>query len=292
MPEVFKVDFSFSDPCDRAKKRRICCDMFSAEYIQVSVRAPYDFTWRGSQFYLALHDIQREGETYLDGCPRSNATDIRRKITFVPPDCALSGWSRSARPVNSFTALFIKPELMAEVATSRFRQENFSPKLYFEDESLRSSLSKIERLLRSENALDQLYAETLGLLLAMELCKFCDSAAVIRTSGSGGLSERQIGLVLDFIQSNLHQEISLGDLAVLVGQSRFHFSRAFKKSLGISPVRHVRALRIETARELLKLRGMSIAEVAETVGFKGAAQFSRAFLEIMTITPSEYRRSL
>jgi AraC family transcriptional regulator len=292
MPEVSEVDFSFSDPSDRAKKRRICCDMFSAEYIKVAVRAPYDFTWRGSQFYLALHDIQREGETYLDGCPRSNAGDIRRKMTFVPPDCSLSGWSRSARPVNSFTTLFIKPELMADVASSRFRQENFSPKLYFEDESIRSSVSKIERLLRSENFPDQLYAETLGLLVAMELCKLCDSAAIISTSGSGRLSERQIGLVLDFIQSNLHQDISLGDLAMLVGQSRFHFSRAFKKSFGISPVRHVRAIRIETARELLKLRGMTIAEVAEAVGFKGAAQFSRAFFEIMRVTPSEYRRSL
>jgi AraC family transcriptional regulator len=163
--------------------------------------------------------------------------------------------------------------------------------LYFEDECLRSSLSKFENLLRNEDAPDKLYTETLGLLVAMELGRCVGSAAAMRAP-SAGLSERQVTLVLDFMQSNLHQELSLGDLAALVDQSRFHFCRAFKKSLGVSPLRHVRALRIEAARDLLKLRGMTIAEVAEAVGFKGAAQFSRTFFAVMNMTPSEYRRSL
>jgi AraC family transcriptional regulator len=292
MLEPFKVAFNFSEPSDCAKTRRLCCDIFSAEHVQVAVRTPYDFAWCGPQFYLALHDIRkREGETCLDGSLPCHATDIRGKITFAPPDCSLSGWSHSARPINSLTVLFIKPELMAEEVGTRFRQENFSPMLYFEDESLRSSLSKIERLLRSEDPPDKLYAETLGLLVVMELRKFCASKALTGTPGSGGLSERQIRLVLDYIQSNLHQEISLSDLAALAGQSRFHFSRAFKKSLGVSPLRHVRTLRIEAARDLLKLGG-TIAEVAGTVGFKGATQFTRAFLAMTSMTPSEYRRSL
>jgi AraC family transcriptional regulator len=293
MPEPFEVEFSFSEPSDRAKVRRICCDLFSAEHVQFTVRDPYDFAWRGSQFYLALHDIRkREGETWLDGSLHSSATDIRKKMTFVPPDCSLSGWSHSLRPINSLTVLFIKPELMAEGAGARFRQESFSPTLYFEDETLRSSLAKIERLLRSENAPDKLYADTLGLLVAIELCRFCGNAAIMETAGSSGLSERQMRLVLDFIQANLHHNISLGDLAVLAGQSRFHFCRAFKKSLGMSPVRHVRACRIKAARGLLRLRGMTIAEVGEAVGFRGATQFSRVFSGIMGMTPSEYRRSL
>jgi hypothetical protein len=41
--------------------------MFSAEYAQIDIREPYDFDWRGSQFYLALIDIRkRDGETYLE----------------------------------------------------------------------------------------------------------------------------------------------------------------------------------------------------------------------------------
>jgi len=291
MPERFKFEFNSSEASDRPGARRLRCDMFSAEYAQINVREPYDFGWRGSQFYLALIDIRkRDGETYLDGGFRSNATDIRGKLVFAPPDCSVSGWTHSARPVNSLTALFINPELMSKELSARFRQENFSPMLYFEDESLRSSLTKIRCLLRSESTPDRLYAETLGLLVAIELCQISGNAEAEGTSR--GLSEPQMRLVLDYIQSNLHHQISLAGMAALAGQSRFHFCRAFKKSFGVSPVRHVRALRIEAARTLLRAPETTIAEVAEAAGFNGPTQFSRAFSAMVGVTPSQYRRSL
>jgi AraC family transcriptional regulator len=291
MSEPFKVEFSFSKSSDRAKIRRIACGLFSAEYVQFAVTAPYDFAWCGPQFYLASHDIRKhDGETYLDGSLRSNATDIRNKLTFAPPDCSISGWSHSTRRINSLTALLISPELISTELSARFRYDSFAPMLYFEDESLRSSLAKIQRLLCSESTPDRLYAETLGLLVAMELCKISGNAPAMEMSPC--LSERQMRLVLDFIQANLHQQIPLSDLAALAGQSRFHFCRAFKKALGVSPVRHVRALRIEAARNLLRAPGMAIAEVAEAVGFNGTTQFSRAFSAIVGVTPSQYRRSL
>jgi AraC family transcriptional regulator len=291
MSESFKVEYSFSKPSDRAKIRRITCDLFSAEYIQLAVTAPYDFTWNGPQFYIAIHDIRRhDGETCLDGSLRSNATDLRNKLTFAPPDCSISGWTHNALPINSRTALLINPELLADGLSARLRQESFSPMLYFEDESLRSSLAKVQRLLCSETTPDRLYAETLGLLVAMELCHISGNAPAGETSG--GISERRMKLVLDFIRSNLHKQISLADLAALAGQSRFHFCRAFKKSLGVSPVRHVRALRIEAARDLLRRQEITIAEISAAVGFRGATQFGRVFSAAMGMSPSKYRRSL
>jgi AraC family transcriptional regulator len=291
VPEPFKVEYSFSKPSDRAKIRRFTCDLFSAEYMQFAVTAPYDFAWHGPQFYLAIHNIRRlDGETCLDGSLRSHATDLRNKLTFAPPDCSISGWTHNVLPINSRIALLFNQKLLADELTVRFHQENFSPMLYFEDESLRSSLAKIQRLLCSETTSDRLYAETLGLLVAMELCQISGNAPAVETSH--GLSERQSRLVLDFIKSNTHQQISLTDLANLAGQSRFHFCRAFKKSFGVSPVRHVRALRIEAARNLLRLHEMTIADVAAAVGFRGATQFSRVFSATTGMTPSEYRRSL
>jgi AraC family transcriptional regulator len=291
MSERFKFEFNVSKPPQQPGARCLRCDMFSAEYAQINVREPYDFGWRGSQFYLALIDIRkRDGETYVDGGLRSNATDIRGKLIFAPPDCSVTGWTHSARPMNSLMGLFIDPESMSRELGARFREGNFRPMLYFEDESLRSSLAKIRRLLRSENTPDRLYAETLGLLAAMELCQISGNAAAGEVSS--GLSGQQMRLILDFIQSNLRHQISLTELAALAGQSRFHFCRAFKKSFGVSPVRHVRALRIEAARNHLRTPEMTIAEAAEAVGFNGATQFSRAFSAIVGVTPSQYRRSL
>lgn len=108
MPKPLKVEFIFSEASDRAKVRRISCDMFSAEYVQVAVKAPYDFAWHGSHFYLALHNIRKhEGVTQLDGSLRSSARDIRNKLTFVPPDCALWGWSYNtgqSTPLRPYTS--------------------------------------------------------------------------------------------------------------------------------------------------------------------------------------------
>jgi AraC family transcriptional regulator len=290
MSARFKFEFNFSPP-DRPGPRRLRCDMFSAEYAQIDVREPYDFLWRGSQFYLALLDIRkRDGETHLDGGFRSNATDVRSKLIFAPPDCSVTGWTHSARPMNSLIALFINPELISQELSARFRQENFSPMLYFEDESLRCSLAKFGRLLRGESTPDRLYVETMGLLVAMEISKLSGNAPAKEMSR--GLPDRQLRLVLDFIQSNLHEQISLSDLASLSGQSRFHFCRAFKKSVGTSPVRHLRALRIAAAQNLLRSQTMTVAEVGAAVGFRGATQFGRVFLGIVGMTPAEYRRSL
>jgi AraC family transcriptional regulator len=291
MPERFRFEFNIADSTDPRGARRLSCDLFSAEHAQIDVTEPYDFVWRGSQFYLALLDIRkRDGETRLDGGFRSNATDVRSKLILAPPDCSVTGWTHSARRINSLTALFINPKLMSQELSGRFREENFSPMLYFEDESLRSSLAKIGRLLRGESVPDKLYAETMGLLVAMEICKLSGNAAAEEMRR--GLCEPQMRLVLDFIHSNLHQQISLSDLAALVGQSRFHFCRAFKKTVGMSPARHLRALRITAAKNLLRSQTMTMAEVAVAVGFRSATQFNRVFLGTVGMTPSEYRRSL
>lgn len=291
MPEPFEVEYRLSKASDRAKTHRITCGLFSAEYLQLAATAPYEFAWRGPLFCLAIHDVRRhDGETCLDGAPRSSATYLRNKLTFAPPDCSLSGWTHNALPINSRTTLLLNQELLADEMRAPFHSENFSPMLYFEDESLRSGLTKIQRLLCSETTPDRLHAETLGLLVAMALCQI--SGNVLAAETSRGLSERQIKLVLDFMQSNLHKQISLTELATLARQSRFHFCRAFKQSLGVSPVRHVRTLRIEAARNLLRRHEMSIAEVAAAVGFRGATQFSRVFSAAMGVSPSKYRRSL
>src|SRR5215475_677955 len=91
MQQQLKFEFNSAQSSNGPNARRLRCDMYAAEYIQIGLRAPYDFNWRGSQFYLALHDIRkRDGETVLGGNFRGNATDIRNKLTFAPTDCSIS----------------------------------------------------------------------------------------------------------------------------------------------------------------------------------------------------------
>jgi transcriptional regulator GlxA family with amidase domain len=57
--------------------------------------------------------------------------------------------------------------------------------------------------------------------------------------------------------------------------SQFHFIRAFKHSVGLSPYQYVLSERISVAKEMLSESDLSIADVALAVGFSGATQLNR-----------------
>ena len=56
----------------------------------------------------------------------------------------------------------------------------------------------------------------------------------------------------------------------------------------MSPMAYLRRLRMEKAKELLKLPEKSVGEIAEEVGYSGIYQFSRVFKREALMTPSEY----
>ena len=70
--------------------------------------------------------------------------------------------------------------------------------------------------------------------------------------------------------------------------STVYFRKAFLKETGKSPMAYLRKLRMEKAKELLKLPEKSVGEIAEEVGYSGIYQFSRVFKREALMTPSEY----
>ncbi|MDI2077983.1 MULTISPECIES: helix-turn-helix transcriptional regulator [Bradyrhizobium] len=137
---------------------------------------------------------------------------------------------------------------------------------------------------------DAAYAETLGLLLLRELRHAADPAGAQREGVRGGLTARQLGRITEFVDSQISSDITISDMAALVGLSPFHFIRAFKESVGLSPYQHVQSERIRRARELLSDRNLSLSDVAHAVGFSDASQLNRAFQKLIGVTPTAFRR--
>jgi AraC family transcriptional regulator len=108
---------------------------------------------------------------------------------------------------------------------------------------------------------------------------------------SGRLTSQQERLVCDFIAQNLAHDLTLGELASLVGLSRFHFARIFKATFGQSTRQYLSRQRIERASALLTTTRMPVASIATTVGFGGMARFATAFRQHTGHTPSQFRRS-
>ena len=94
-----------------------------------------------------------------------------------------------------------------------------------------------------------------------------------------------------WIQGHLQQDLSAETLANRACLSPRHFSRRFKDAFGSPPAAFVEGLRLSEARERLTLPDQTIESVADSVGFKSADAFRRAFERRFGIAPSNYRKN-
>ncbi|MCI8600713.1 MAG: AraC family transcriptional regulator [Oscillospiraceae bacterium] len=92
-----------------------------------------------------------------------------------------------------------------------------------------------------------------------------------------------------FISRNYILDISNEDIASFVGVSPSHLYRVFSLELGVSPTRFLTNYRLSEAAALLQSTGMSVSEVAASVGFKDPLYFSRVFRKVKGVSPSAYQ---
>ena len=107
----------------------------------------------------------------------------------------------------------------------------------------------------------------------------------------GGLARWQARKTLAYIEANLASKMELGELANGVALSKSHFSRAFKRCLGFSPMEYVIARRVERAKLMIRSTRQPLAEVALACGFADQSHLNRRFRELMGVSPGRWRRS-
>lgn len=95
---------------------------------------------------------------------------------------------------------------------------------------------------------------------------------------------------LQFIRDNIQTNLSVQDIANEVGYSRFHFSRAFKTHLNMSPQEFINRLKMENAVELLQ-QGQQVHDVAKIMGYDDASYFCKVFKNHFKISPGKFARS-
>lgn len=103
------------------------------------------------------------------------------------------------------------------------------------------------------------------------------------------LPKSKLKKILDFIELNIEDRLSLGDLAVEAGMSMFYFARLFKKSTGKSPHQFILERRIRYAKYLLIETEEPLVEVALSCGWTNQSHFTTAFKRLVGVTPRRYR---
>ena len=112
-----------------------------------------------------------------------------------------------------------------------------------------------------------------------------------RRLGPDGQSQLYSGYAmraLAYIEKHYAQDISVREIAGVVGVSGDHLARQFKQMIGIAPLEYIRRYRLSRAMEMLGQHA-SVTVVARDVGFGSLAHFSREFKKELGLTPSQYR---
>lgn len=103
----------------------------------------------------------------------------------------------------------------------------------------------------------------------------------------------RINRVIDYIENNIDQELSLSQLATVANFSRYHFHRIFRAMVGETLNQFILRVRVEKAA--VQLAGnprKPITEIAFDCGFSSSATFARAFKELYKVSASEWRNQI
>ena len=152
-----------------------------------------------------------------------------------------------------------------------------------------AAIFRIE-LNRAPHPAQDMLIESMAVALCAHLLRNYTNAVGIEERSTASTEAAAIRRAIAYIENNPHRTISLRELAGAAGLSRFHFSRLFKHQVGLSPAKYVEHLRIEQAKALIVSGEMSLAQVAQSVGFADQSHFSRRFSAHEGRTPAVFAR--
>src|SRR5882724_6265394 len=144
--------------------------------------------------------------------------------------------------------------------------------------------------LERSDALSQLALDQFSLILGAHLVQKYGELQKAARPSKGGLAPWQKRRATELLRENLHGRIRLSEIARECGLSVSHFARSFKTSFGTSTHQWLIQHRIDHAKELIAHTSISLIDIAIQSGFNDQAAFTRAFHQLVGVSPGRWRR--
>src|SRR5258708_3743715 len=211
------VDYS---PSEIARRHSAAWSGLIVETVQVTRHTPFEYGFRAPCHLLIAAELAErfDGETFVEGLPRSTLRNFTRKLTFVPAGHDFRG-SQTPRTLTRATYFYIDPRGPLADPALRFGEIEFKPRLFFYDRGLWETAIKLKALVENPGSMGRQYAEALGIVLTHELVRINGEGALRGPVSRGGLACWQQKQVAAYIEEHVADDIPL---AMLAGLARLH----------------------------------------------------------------------
>jgi AraC family transcriptional regulator len=159
------------------------------------------------------------------------------------------------------------------------------------DSELETLCWSIQREMEAGYPSGRLYLDGLGLAVASRLVMRHSSLGNTPTAPNGVLSGHRLKQVLAFIEDRLGEDLSLDQIASVAGLSSSHTRMLFRHAMHVPLHQFIIQRRVELGRSLLLHSSLSLAEIAQTVGFAHQSHMARHMRRILGVTPGDLRRT-
>lgn len=128
-----------------------------------------------------------------------------------------------------------------------------------------------------------------GLILTELLCELSD--AFLAERAGGGRQQATAAKIVEYIRTKAASVGSVAEIAETFGYNPEYMTTLVRRATGRSVLEHVNRAKIEEGKRLLLSTGLTVAQIAQEIGFADARYFSRLFRRETDLTPSEYRNT-
>lgn len=237
-----------------------------------------------AQIVIALDPVEAIMEWSESATGPQQETSSTPHVWVIPPNIPHSAeWKGSAAMI----VLYVEPGYIREecqcdllvgavVPLSRFTQSDYL---------ITRLCRKFHDICHRKRLFSETFVAAIGAVLAPLLLNTYLHPSLVRQSRARGLSEVRLRRVTDYIELHLREPLTRAVLARECHLTEHHFSRMFKASMGMAPMKYVWRCRIYRARQLLETGQWKVAAVAAETCFFDQSHLDRQFRKEFGCSP-------